>query len=124
VVRRPRRKPYQPPPSFEPHSGPENPGFGEWDDVTPPVWSDEETPRGRMPRVLATKFESSSTEAEIFIHDPISSLTRAGVTDLPTGGYITTQVINHHRRLDKRIIRVIAVVDEESIGLTVHKEDA
>jgi hypothetical protein len=130
VVRHPERDPYDPPSRFEPY---DRPGFNQWDDITPPIFDDENTPAERKPRLLAAKFESSSREAEIFLHDPVSSLvngTVEGITsaiedasELPRDPYISTMVINHHRRLDYRVIRAVAMVDDESIGITIHKED-
>jgi hypothetical protein len=130
VVRHPERDPYDPPSRFEPYEGP---GFNHWDDITPPIFEDEATPTERMPRLLAAKFESSSREAEIFLHDPVSTLVNGtvdGITsaikdrsELPRNPYVATLVINHHRRLDYRVIRATALVDDESIGITMHKED-
>lgn len=130
MVRHPERDPYDPPPQFEPYQGP---GFNHWDDITPPIFDDEETPAERKPRLFAAKFESSSREAEIFLHDPVSSLVNGTVegissaiqdaSELPRDPYISTLVINHHRRLDYRVIRATAMVDDESIGITIHKED-
>lgn len=130
MVRHPEREPYDPPPQFEPYP---REGFNHWDDITPPIFDDDETPRGRKPRLLAAKFESSSREAEIFIHDPISTLVDGvckGITsaikdrsELPSDPYIATLVINHHRTLAYRVIRATAMVDDESIGITMHKED-
>jgi hypothetical protein len=130
VVRHPERDPYDPPPQFEPYQGP---SFNHWDDITPPIFDDENTPTERKPRLLAAKFESSSREAEIFLHDPVSSLVNGTVegissaiqdaSELPRDPYIATLVINHHRRLDYRVIRATAMVDDESIGITIHKED-
>jgi hypothetical protein len=122
MVNHPDRSPYNPPDAFAPHGGDEYPGFAVWDDITPPNWEDQGTAPERMPRVMAAKFDSSSREAEIFLHDPLSSLGQAGV-NYPDGAYITSLVVNHHRRLDKKIIRVVAVIDDESVGLTIHKED-
>lgn len=129
MVRQPQRKrPYRPPRHFKSYAVE---GFNHWDDITPPVFEDEDTPEGRMPRLLAAKFESSTREAEIFIHDPIATLggEADGITsamaadELPPDPYITTIVINHHRTLAYRIIRATAMVDDESIGITIHKEE-
>ena len=130
MVRHPDREPYDPPERFEPYPVP---GFNHWDDITPPIFDDEETPSERKPRLLAAKFESSSREAEIFLHDPVSTLvdgTVDGITsaiadaaELPATPYVTTLVMNHHRRLDYRVIRATAMVDDEAIGITIHKED-
>jgi hypothetical protein len=130
VARQPGRDPYRPPRHFKPYS---KPGFNHWDDITPPIFDDDETPSERKPRLLAAKFESSSREAEIFLHDPVSTLvngTIEGITSviedsaqLPPDPYVATLVINHHRRLDWRVIRATAMVDDESIGITIHKED-
>lgn len=130
MVRHPERDPYDPPPQFEPYPAP---GFNHWDDITPPIFDDEETPTERKPRLFAAKFESSSREAEIFLHDPVSTLvsdTVEGISsaiqdasELPRDPYIATLVINHHRRLDYRVIRATAMVDDEAIGITIHKED-
>lgn len=124
MVRHPERDPYDPPnPPFAPHSDPDFPGFAVWDPIEPPSWEDDGTQQDRKPRLFAAKFESSSHEAERFLHDPLSLLREAGI-DVPDGAYVTTQVINHHRRLDARIIRAAAVIDDESVGFIVHKEDA
>ena len=130
MVRQPERDPYDPPSNFEAYP---RPGFNHWDDITPPIFDDDETPNERKPRLLAAKFESSTREAEIFLHDPVSTLvngTVEGITsviedrgELPRDPYVATMVINHHRRLDWRVIRTTAMVDEESIGITIHKED-
>jgi len=130
VVQHPEREPYDPPPQFEPYP---QAGFNHWDDITPPIFDDDETPLERKPRLLAAKFESSSREAEIFLHDPVSTLVDGvcgGITsaikhrsELPDRPYVATMVINHHRRLDWRVIRATALVDDESIGITIHKED-
>ena len=130
VVRHPERDPYDPPPEFEPYEGP---GFNHWDDITPAIFDDDETPSERKVRLFAAKFKSSSREAEIFLHDPVSSLvngTVEGITsaiedasDLPRDAYVSTLVINHHRRLDYRVIKATAMVDDEAIGITIHKED-
>jgi hypothetical protein len=130
VVRQPEREPYDPPPQFKAYEGS---GFNHWDDITPPIFDDDETPSERKPRLLAAKFESSSREAEIFLHDPVSTLVNATVegissaiedaAELPPNPYVATLVINHHRRLDYRVIRATAMVDDESIGITIHKED-
>lgn len=130
MARHPEREPYDPPSRFKPHR---RAGFNHWDDITPPIFDDDETPAGRKPRLLAAKFESSSREAEIFLHDPVSTLVDGasrGITsairdrsDLPESPHVATMVINHHRRLDLRVIRATALVDDESIGITIHKED-
>jgi hypothetical protein len=129
LVRQPKRDPYDPPPQFEPH---QVEGFNRWDDVTPPVFEDADTPEHQRVRLLAAKFESSSREAEIFIHDPLATLVDGearGISsvikdrsDLPPDPYITTLVINHHRTLSHRVIRATAMVDDESVGITIHKE--
>lgn len=129
MVRQPKREPYDPPPQFEPY---EREGYNRWDDITPPVFEDDETPREQRIRLLAAKFESSSREAEIFLHDPIATLVDGeskGIgsvirdrSELPPDPYITTLVINHHRTLAKKIIRATALIDDESIGITIHKE--
>ena len=130
MVRQPEREPYDPPPQFRAYP---KEGFNHWDDITPPIFDDDETPSERKPRLLAAKFESSSREAEIFLHDPVSTLvngTAEGITSviedrsqLPPNPYVATLVINHHRRLDYRVIRATAMVDDESVGITIHKED-
>ena len=119
-------RPYNPPSVFKPY--PDEPGgFNQWR----PVESlfpegDDESP----PRVYAAKFKSSSRQAEIFIHDPISALVGddESITGIPGIGRddlparVTTFVINHDATLAKKIIRVAATVGPDSVGITVHKE--
>jgi hypothetical protein len=130
MPRQPRRARRYKPGQLTPYSGE---GFNHWDDITPPIFDDEDTPRGQKPRLLAAKFKSSSPEAEHFIHDPLPTLVDGmteGITsvikerdELPPEPYIATMVINHHRTLASRIIRATAFIDDESVGITIHKED-
>jgi hypothetical protein len=120
-------RPYNPPSVFKPF--PNDPGgFNTWmlvESLFPE--GEDESP----PTVYAAKFKSSSRQAEIFIHDPISALVGddESITGIPGMGRddlparVTTFVINHDATLAKKIIRVVATVNSDSVGITVHKED-
>jgi len=121
-------RPYQPPSVFKPY--PDEPGgFNQWRPVDG-LFEEGEAPEN-PPAVFAAKFKSSSRQAEIFIHDPISALVGddESITGIPGMGRddlperITTFVINHNATLAKHIIRATATVDSSSVGITIHKED-
>ena len=86
--------------------------------------------------MLTAKFNSSTRQSEILIHDPVNALKGTdhsidlnvdsevlAILDDPAV-HISTFVMNHERTLARRIIRAKAVLDEEgkSVGLTLHKQ--
>lgn len=124
--------PYDPPPSFPPDN---TPGFNEWREVPDP-FGDGLAPGGQVPLILVAKFNSSSRQSEILIHDPVNALKGTdhsitqrvdsrvtAILDDPAL-HISTFVMNHERTLARRIIRAKAVFDEDgkSVGLTLHKQ--
>lgn len=122
-------RPYNPPDDFPEY--PNDGGFNEWTPVPQPFAGDPDRPRGDTPRMYTAKFKSSSRQAEVFIHDPVAALTGRersitsppGLRRLRADIPVTTLVINHHRTLAKHIIRATALVDDDSIGITIHKQE-
>ena len=125
-------RPYDPPADFPKD---ETPGFNEWREVPDP-YRDGLAPGRQVPLVLTAKFNSSTRQSEILIHDPVNALKGTdhsidlnvdsaviAILDDPAV-HITTFVMNHERTLARRIIRAKAVLDEEgkSVGLTLHKQ--
>jgi hypothetical protein len=120
--------PYDPPENFRVD---EQDGFNEWTEVENP-FHDDLPPGGQVPRMLTAKFESSSRQAEIFIHDPVNALlaiddsivTNASLDpEFLRTARISTFVVNHERTLAKKVIRAVVLVDETSVGVTVHKQE-
>jgi hypothetical protein len=126
--------PYDPPADFPPD---DSPGFNEWREVPDP-FGDGLVPGGQVPLIMVAKFNSSSRQAEILIHDPVNALkgTDHSIT-LSVDSQVTailddpalrisTFVVNHERTLARRIIRAKAVLDEDgtSVGLTLHKQES
>jgi hypothetical protein len=126
--------PYDPPADFPPD---DTPGFNEWREVPDP-FGDGLAPGGQVPLIMAAKFNSSSRQAEILIHDPVNALRGTdhsislnvdsqvtAILDDPELR-ISTFVVNHERTLARRIIRAKAVLDEDgrSVGLTLHKQES
>ena len=91
-----------------------------------------------LPRLFVTRFKSSSTDSEDFIHDPLTALILAqkdGKIQDPGGQQVndleitsefrvTTLVVNHHETLSKTHLIASASVDTQgsTVGVTVTKK--
>lgn len=112
------------------------PGFNEWQPVDIPAFRAGEYEQPFEIHSIA--LTSSSRQSEVFIHDPIRALTgqSEGVDSWTEDGFsgepllreepprITTLVVRHERTLEHRIIRAMALTDDDgSVTLTVHKQE-
>lgn len=87
----------------------------------------------------AISFRSSSRQSEVFIHDPVRALTgmSRGVSTWEDDGFVgepllgepptrvTSVVLRHERTMEFRIVRALALTDEDgSVSLVIHKHEA
>ena len=70
------------------------------------------------------KLRSSSREAEAMIHEPLKVLLADGIPGVRPDSRVTSTIHRHELGLRKRIIRVVASVDESNgdVSLEFHKE--
>lgn len=112
------------------------PGYNEWQPVEIPVFGAGEM---EQPFQLhAITYSSSSRQSEVFLHDPVRALTgqsqgidlwdqdgfsgRPLLSEAPTR--IQTVVLRHERTLEHRVVRSMALVDDDgSVTLVVHKQE-
>lgn len=113
------------------------PGYNEWQPVEVPAFHAGELD---LPFELhAIVFSSSSRQSEVFLHDPVRALTgrSEGVDLWDEDGFrgspllseaptrITTLVLRHERTLEHRVVRSMALVDDDrGVTLVIHKQEA
>lgn len=88
----------------------------------------------RIPfKLVARRFKSSSVACDEFIHDPLSALRQAQITDgifqdldLARDWTVTTHIVNHHRTLRARhLYALVSANDSEStVGIQLQKLEA
>jgi len=129
------------PPGHEPgdysnYPADDTPGFNRWEPIEIPTFSRGGFEQPFSVHVIALK--SSSRQSEVFIHDPVRALTgrSQGVNtwaDDSFGGEpllrddpprINSVVLRHERTLEHRVVRSVAVVDDDgSVTLITHKQE-
>jgi hypothetical protein len=114
----------------------ETPGFNQWEPVEVPAFS---AAADQPFELHAIAFRSSSRQSEVFIHDPVRALTgrSQGVDTWRDDGFvgepllreapdrINSVVLRHERTLEHRIVRAMALADDDgSVSLVIHKHEA
>jgi hypothetical protein len=118
--------------------GPEpDQGFARWVRVNDPALFTDEALKDPSVRAFVeapftvnyAQFESSTREAEYFIHKPVRAMSggvegiEGTVAGLPSGEpRIATLVLNHERSLAIHIHRSITIEDGHVAGQMIHKE--
>lgn len=74
-------------------------------------------------RLWRARFNSGSTDAERFIHDPLGAMIEGGVREVTREFTVTTICVNHERMLLKHPMIVLALVSLETatVVLTIYK---
>jgi hypothetical protein len=109
------------PDDYSPH---EEGSFNRWVELGPKNPDDAPVTDFEPLTRWAVKFQSSSPQAEDFIHDPLKAMIDAGVPGVSAGSRIETHIMNHEKGLRHRIIRVTATVDTDgNVSNSIHKEE-
>jgi hypothetical protein len=114
----------------------DTPGFNQWEPVDVPAFR---AAADQPFELHAIAFRSSSRQSEVFIHDPVRALTgrSQGVDTWKDDGFvgepllgeapsrINSVVLRHERTLEHRIVRAMALKDDDgSVSLVIHKHEA